>query len=175
MFRLGLVISFCALFAAVVTGCTKNAPNASGGAASTGVRIGLVLDKGGKDDKSFNAAAYKGATEASKDFGVELKTIESPDDSAYEPAMRTLAERGYNLVITVGFSQADALRKISPLFPKTHFAIVDAFVDVPNVASLLFSEHEGSFLVGYLAGLKTVTKTVGFIGGMDVDLIKRFE
>ncbi len=139
------------------------------------VKIGLVLDKGGKDDKSFNAAAFKGASQASKDLGIELKTIESPDDSAYEPAMRTLAERGYNLVITVGFSQADALKKISPQFPKTHFAIVDSFVDVPNVASLLFSEHEGSFLVGYIAGLKSKSGVIGFVGGMEVDLIKRFE
>jgi basic membrane protein A len=89
--------------------------------------------------------------------------------------MRGLAERGYGLVVTVGFAQADALKKISPQFPKTHFAIVDSVVDVPNVASLVFSEHEGSFLVGYIAALKTKTDTVGFIGGMDVDLIKRFE
>jgi basic membrane protein A len=156
----------------LLTCCTKKAAvqNAPGK-----VKVGLVLDKGGKDDKSFNAAAFKGAEEAKKDFGIELKTIESPDDTAYEPAMRQLAERGYDLVITVGFSQADALKKISPLFPKTHFAIVDAFVDVPNVVSLIFSEHEGSFLIGYLAGLKTKSNIVGFIGGMDVDLIKRFE
>jgi basic membrane protein A len=75
----------------------------------------------------------------------------------------------------VGFSQADALKKISKIYPQTHFAIVDSFVDVPNVASLVFAEHEGSFLVGYIAGLKTKTNVVGFIGGMDVDLIKRFE
>jgi basic membrane protein A and related proteins len=160
--------------AIAMVSCTKKDTD-KGGSDGTRVKVGLVLDKGGKDDKSFNAAAFKGASQASKEFGVDLKTIESPDDTAYEPAMRQLAERGYNLVITVGFSQADALKKISPLFPKTHFAIIDAFVDVPNVASLIFSEHEGSFLVGYLAGLKTQTKIVGFIGGMDVDLIKRFE
>lgn len=124
------------------------------------IRIGLVLDKGGKDDKSFNAAAFKGAAEAVKDLGVELKTIESPDDNAYEPAIRQLSERGYNLVIVVGFSQADPLRKIAPLFPKTHYGIIDADLDIPNVASLIFSEHEGSFLVGYIAGLKSKTKTV---------------
>ncbi len=156
----------------VASGCTKGGSPAK---SSRRVRVGLVLDKGGKDDKSFNAAAYKGASEASKDFGIDLKTIESPDDNAYEPAMRQLSERGYNLVIVVGFSQADPIKKIAPLFPKTHFAIIDADVDILNVASLIFSEHEGSFLVGYIAGLKTETKTVGFIGGMDVDLIKRFE
>jgi basic membrane protein A and related proteins len=165
-----------ALLLPVFGACTKKSPEQNSAAGSRGsVKIGLVLDKGGKDDKSFNAAAFKGASDAARDFGIELKTIESPDDSAYEPAIRTLAERGFGLIITVGFAQADALKKISPLFPKTHFAIVDSFVDVPNVASLLFSEHEGSFLVGYIAGLKTKTNTVGFVGGMDVDLIKRFE
>lgn len=165
------------MFALVLlnAGCTKKSSENKGPETKGAVKIGLVLDKGGKDDKSFNAAAFKGASEAVKDFGIELKTIESPDDSAYEPAMRTLAERGFSLIITVGFAQADALKKISPLFPKTHFAIVDSFVDVPNVASLLFSEHEGSFLVGYIAGLKTKSNTLGFVGGMDVDLIKRFE
>jgi basic membrane protein A len=162
-----------------ITSCTKKAeekvatPPAAGHAGVT--RVGLVLDRGGKDDKSFNAAAFKGATEAAKEMGIELKTVESPDDSSYEPSIRTLAERGYNLVVTVGFSQADALKKMSPLFPNTHFAIVDSFVDKPNVASLLFTEHEGSFLVGYIAGLATKSHVLGFVGGMDVDLIKRFE
>jgi basic membrane protein A and related proteins len=174
MFRTITSGILAAALALTTVSCTKKADESDNSAQSK-VRVGLVLDKGGKDDKSFNAAAFKGATEASKDLGVELKTIESPDDSAYEPAMRTLAERGYNLVITVGFSQADALRKISPQYPKTHFAIVDSSVGVPNVASLLFAEHEGSFLVGYIAGLKTKSNVVGFVGGMDVDLIKRFE
>lgn len=168
---LWFLIMACTL--ALTSGCTKNFQNNKNQAGA--VKIGLVLDKGGKDDKSFNAAAYKGAAEAAKELGVVLKTIESPDDNAYEPAMRQLSERGYNLVIVVGFSQADPIKKIAPLFPKTHFAIIDADVDIPNVASLIFSEHEGSFLVGYIAGLKTQTKTVGFVGGMDVDLIKRFE
>ncbi|MCC6277159.1 MAG: BMP family ABC transporter substrate-binding protein [Oligoflexia bacterium] len=163
-----------AVFVGLFLGCTKkeSGPSVSSDAK---VKVGLVLDKGGKDDKSFNAAAFKGASDAAKDFDIELKVVESPDDASYEPAIRGLAERGFQLVITVGFAQSDALKKISPQFPKTHFAIVDAMVDVPNVASLLFSEHEGSYLVGYIAGSKTETGTVGFIGGMDVDLIKRFE
>ncbi|MDZ4676225.1 MAG: BMP family ABC transporter substrate-binding protein [Oligoflexia bacterium] len=169
IFKCVLSIILCV---AVTPACTKKKEES---VSKSGIKIGLVLDKGGKDDKSFNAAAYKGATQAVKDFGIEVKTIESPDDTAYEPAIRTLAERGYNLIITVGFSQADALKKISPLFPKTHFAIVDSVVDVPNVASLVFAEHEGSFLVGYIAGLHTKSNVVGFVGGMDVDLIKRFE
>ena len=165
-------------FVSLLSSCTKKFDEVAPpprAALSGKIRIGIVLDKGGKDDKSFNAAAFKGATEAVKELDIELKTVESPDDSSYEPSIRTLAERGYNLVITVGFSQADALKKMSPLFPNTHFAIVDSFVDKPNVASLLFAEHEGSFLVGYIAGLSTKSHILGFIGGMDVDLIKRFE
>ena len=140
-----------------------------------GIKVGLVLDKGGKDDKSFNTAAFNGSKLAEADLGVELKAVESPDDAAYEPALRTFAERGYPLVIAVGFSQIDAVKKIAPEFPKTHFAIVDGTVEGANIASLLFAEHEGSYLVGYLAGLMTKTNKVGFIGGMDIALIRRFE
>ncbi len=144
-------------------------------AQAENLKVGLCLDKGGKDDKSFNAAAFKGANEAVKDLGIDLKTIESPDDNAYEPALKTLAERGYKLIIAIGFSQADAVKKMAARFPGTHFAIVDGVVEGQNVAQVTFAEHEGSFLVGYLAALKSKTNTVGFIGGMEVDLIKRFE
>ncbi len=147
----------------------------SGAIFADGLKVGLVLDKGGKDDKSFNAAAFKGAGDAVKDLGITLKTIESPDDNAYEPALRTLAERGYGLVIAIGFSQADAIKKVAAQFPKTHFAIVDAPVEAANLQSLMFNEHEGSFLVGYIAALTSKSGVVGFVGGMDVDLIKRFE
>ena len=174
VFRLFLVIIF---FAAM--GCHRNGVSnspESGTSAAGAFRVGLVLDKGGKDDKSFNSAAVAGAERAAKEIpGVEVKEVESPDDAAYEPAMRTFAERGYNLVIVIGFSQGDALKKVAPQFPKTHFAIVDSKIEAPNVAALMFNEHEGSFLVGMAAGLKTKTDVVGFIGGMDIDLIRRFE
>ena len=147
----------------------------AGKAPADPIKVGLVLDKGGKDDRSFNSAAYRGATDAAKEFGIKLKEVESPDDAAFEPALRTFADRGYQLVIAIGFAQVDVLKKIAPQFPKTHFAIVDGVVDAPNVASLMFAEHEGSFLVGYLAGLMTKTNKVGFIGGMDIAMIRRFE
>jgi basic membrane protein A and related proteins len=164
-------------------GCTRSAdksgssPDSSAKVSQAGanIKVGLVLDKGGRDDKSFNSAAYRGTTEAVKDFGIELKDVESPDDSAFEPALRRFAERGYRLVIAVGFIQAEAVKKVSAEFPNTHFAIVDGVVEQPNVASLMFAEHEGSFLVGYLAGLLSKTNKVGFIGGMDIALIRRFE
>ncbi|MEQ1878140.1 MAG: BMP family ABC transporter substrate-binding protein [Bdellovibrionia bacterium] len=156
--------------------CTKKGPEdgakAAGGTAA--LKVGLVLDKGGKDDKSFNSAAFQGATQAVKELGIELKDIECPDDAAFEPALTTLAERGFPLIIAIGFSQKDAVQKVSKKFPNTHFALVDAVVDQPNVRSLTFKEHEGSFLVGYLAGLETKTGTTGFVGGMDVAMIRRF-
>lgn len=158
-------------------GCTKKdgaTDSSSTSAKPAGITIGLVLDKGGKDDKSFNSAAVAGAERAAKEFGVTVKDVESPDDAAFEPAMRTFAERGVPLVIAIGFGQADPMKKVAPQFPKTHFAVVDGVVEAPNVSSLMFEEHEGSYLVGYLAGLATKTNKVGFVGGMEVALIRRF-
>jgi basic membrane protein A len=138
-------------------------------------RVGLVLDKGGKDDKSFNSAAYKGASDAKKDFGIYFKYIECTDDSAFEPNIRTFAEKKFDMIVSLGFAQMEAVSKIAKDYPKTKFAIIDAKVDLPNVASLLFSEHEGSFLVGAIAALKSKTGKIGFVGGMDIPLIRRFE
>ncbi|MDX9732356.1 MAG: BMP family ABC transporter substrate-binding protein, partial [Bdellovibrionales bacterium] len=176
------VVLFAALGLCGLAACTKSdqgSDQGSGreaGESSSGqkVTIGLVLDKGGKDDKSFNAAAVAGASRAKEEFGLVVRDVESPDDAAFEPALRTFAERGFPLVVAVGFAQADALKKVAPQFPQTHFAIVDAVVDAPNVASLMFNEHEGSFMVGYLAGLATKSGKVGFVGGMEVALIRRF-
>jgi basic membrane protein A len=160
----------------VTLGCTKKeSPTANPTTAEKKFRVGLVLDKGGKDDKSFNSAAFAGATKAVKELGIELKDVESPDDSAFEPALRSFAEKGMDLVIAIGFSQHDAMARVAPQFPNVKFAIVDAEVTGPNVANLLFAEHEGSYLVGYLAGLASKTGTLGFIGGMDIPLIHRFE
>lgn len=139
------------------------------------MKIGLVLDKGGKDDKSFNTAAVVGATLATKELGIEMKEVECPDDAAFEPALRTFAERGYSLIFAIGFAQVDAVKKVAPNYPNIRFAIVDGLVDLPNVASLMFDEHEGSYLVGYFAGLLTKTNKVGFVGGMDIALIRRFQ
>ena len=139
------------------------------------VQVGLVLDKGGKDDKSFNASAFKGATEAKKLPGVTVKVVESSDEVSLEPNLRTFAQKGYDLVIGIGFVQQAPLKKVAASFPKTHFLLVDAVVDLPNVRSVVFDEHEGSFLVGAIAALSSKTGKVGFVGGMDIPLIRRFE
>ena len=177
MLRSALLFSVMGL--ALLVSCTKNSNSSKSVEGSAGkggeFRVGLVLDKGGKDDKSFNQAAFTGATQAVRELGVELKEVESPDDAAFEPALRTFAERGYGVVLAIGFSQMDAVAKVAAQFPKTHFALIDAKVDLPNVASHMFAEHEGSYLAGYLAALASKSGKIGFIGGMDIPLIRRFQ
>jgi basic membrane protein A len=138
------------------------------------IRIGLVLDRGGKDDKSFNSSAYAGAMEAKTNLGVFVKYVEATDDNAFEPLIRAFAQKEFDLIIGIGFAQKDAIAKAARQFPKRHFAIVDAQVDAPNVQSLLFEEHEGAYLIGAIAALTSKTGKIGFVGGMDIPLIRRF-
>lgn len=137
-------------------------------------RVGLVLDRGGKDDKSFNASAYQGANEAKNKLGIYLKYVEASDDNAFEPLLRAFAQKDFDLIIGVGFAQKEAIGKIAAQFPLKHFAIIDAQVNASNVWSLLFEEHEGAYLVGAIAAMTSKTGKVGFVGGMDVPLIRRF-
>jgi len=138
-------------------------------------KVGLVLDKGGKDDKSFNQAAYRGAMEAKEKNHVFVKYVEASDDNSFEPMLRSFAQKDFDLMVAIGVAQAEAVKKVAASFPQKHFAIIDAQVDAPNVRSLLFQEHEGSYLVGAIAALTSKTGTIGFIGGMDIPLIRRFE
>ena len=137
-------------------------------------RVGLVLDRGGKDDKSFNSSAYAGGMEAQKKLGIILKFVEAADDNAFEPALRSFAQKDYDLIIGIGFAQKEAVKKVAAQFPKKHFAIVDSQVEAPNVRSLLFEEHEGAYLIGAIAALTSKTGKIGFVGGMDIPLIRRF-
>lgn len=137
--------------------------------------MALILDKGGRDDKSFNAAAYAGAVKAQKELGIQLKYVEATDDNAIETTMRSFAAKNFDLIIGIGFSMAEATKKVAGQYPNLHFALVDGEVPAKNVRSLLFEEHQGSYLVGAIAGLMTKTNKVGFLGGMDVPLIRRFQ
>jgi basic membrane protein A len=153
------------------------------------VRVGIVYDIGGKDDRSFNAAAFNGVkcaetgkhpdgTPCDKDhpsLGIFLRDVEPGNPVSIEPAMRAFAERGYDLIIGVGFAQAPIMDAVAKDYPNLHFAIVDGASDLPNVASLVFKEHEGSYLVGVIAARESKTGVLGFIGGMDIPLIHRFE
>ena len=141
-----------------------------------GVEVGLVFDIGGKDDKSFNEAAYNGLVAAEENMGVTGTELEPNDDgSNREALLRQLADDGAGLVIGVGFNFAEVMPVVAQDYPDTSFAIIDSVVEEPNVASLVFAEEQGSFLVGAAAALKSQTGHIGFIGGQEIDLIKKFE
>ena len=152
-----------------------------GAAASLALTAGIaaadpaiIYDLGGKFDKSFNEAAFNGAEKWAKETGGTYKELEMQSEAQREQALRRLAESGANPIVMTGFAFGDTLNKVAPDFPDTKFAIVDMVVDQPNVKSVVFTEDQGSYLVGMMAGLATKTGTVGFIGGMDIPLIRRF-
>ncbi|RDC71515.1 BMP family ABC transporter substrate-binding protein [Rhodovulum sp. 12E13] len=155
-----------------------------GAAAATALSAGaaladpaLIYDLGGKFDKSFNEAAYNGAVRWAEETGGEFRDIELQSEAQREQALRRFAEAGFNPVVTTGFSMATPIAEVAPDYPDTKFVTIDGFVDPeehPNVLSVLFSEHEGSYLVGMLAAMATESDTVGFVGGMDIPLIRKF-
>lgn len=134
----------------------------------------IIFDLGGKFDKSFNEAAYNGMEKWKKDTGKKYLEFEVTNESQREQAVRRMAEKGASPIISVGFSQASAVEKVAKEFPKLQFAIVDMVVEAPNVQSVVFKEQEGSFLVGAMAAMASKTGKVGFVGGMDIPLIRRF-
>ncbi len=138
-------------------------------------KVGLVLDRGGKDDKSFNTSAYEGGMRAKKELGIFLKYVEAADDNSFEPMLRAFAQRDFDLIIGVGFAQKEAIKKVAGQFQNKHFVIVDAEVTAPNVRSLMFEEHEGAYVIGAIAAMTSKTGKVGFVGGMDIPLIRRFQ
>lgn len=135
----------------------------------------VIYDMGGKFDKSFNQAGFAGAERWKKETGKSYLEFEISNPTQREQAQRRMAERGANPIIGIGFSQGSSMEKVAKDFPKVQFAIIDAVVKLPNVQSILFKEHEGSFLVGMMAALASKTGKVGFIGGMDIPLIRRFQ
>jgi basic membrane protein A len=138
------------------------------------LHVGIVFDTGGKDDRSFNAAANAGVLRAKKDFPIVLRDVEPGDSISVEPAMRAFAEQGYDLIIGVGFEQMPVVERVAKDYPKQNFVIIDGVSELPNVASLVFKEHQGAYLVGMIAAKESKSGTVGFIGGMDIPLIHRF-
>ncbi|MEO6989391.1 MAG: BMP family ABC transporter substrate-binding protein [Aquihabitans sp.] len=149
---------------------------ADGDADGAGEKIGMVFDVGGKGDKSFNDSAFEGLTAASEHMGVEVKELEpSEDGSNREDLLRELAEDDYGLIVGVGFAFAEVMPGVATDFPDTQFAIVDSVVEESNVTSIVFAEEEGSFLVGAAAAQSSKSGTIGFVGGVDTELIKKFE
>jgi len=171
MRRLSLIVMLIAALA--LSACTSviGKRDESGGK----LRVGIVFDIGGKDDKSFNAAAWEGVKRAKQELGIFLRDVEPGDPTSIEPSMRAFAERGYDLIVGVGFAQAPIMNDVARDYPNLKFAIIDGVIDLPNVASLIFKEHEGSFLVGMIAARTSKTGKIGFVGGMDIPLIHKFE
>ncbi|SET93061.1 BMP family protein [Paenibacillus sp. NFR01] len=194
VFKLSLVMLLA--FTVILAGCGNNNNNANSGNAGTGdnaatnagtatnapteapktdVKVGLVTDVGGVNDKSFNQSAWEALEALNKETGVEIKYLQSKSNADYEPNLNQFVQGGYNLTWGIGFDLGDAVKKVADENPNANLAIIDSVVDAPNVESVTFSENEGSFLVGVVAGLTTKTNKVGFIGGMESPVIKRFE
>ena len=143
-------------------------------ATAADIEPAVVFDMGGKFDKSFNQGVYDGVERFASETGLKYREFEVTNEAQREQALRRMAQRGANPVLGIGFAQAPALEKVAKEFPDTNFAIIDMVVDLPNVRSIVFKEHEGSFLVGALAAMASESGKVGFVGGMDIPLIRRF-
>ena len=177
------ILSILLLLAGFGSGCNRTSYSVDD---PSKIHVAIVFDIGGKDDRSFNAAAFAGVkcaetgnwpdgTNCGKPpLNIVLRDIEPGNPTSIEPAMRAFAERGYDLIIGVGFAQAPIMERVAKEYPNIRFAIVDGVSELPNVASLIFKEHEGSYLVGMLAARTSKTGTIGFLGGMDIGLIHRF-
>jgi basic membrane protein A and related proteins len=134
----------------------------------------IVFDIGGKFDKSFNESMFNGSEKFKADTGVQYGEFEIANEAQREQAIRDFADKGYSPIIAAGFAQAAAVEKVAKEYPETKFAIVDMVVDLPNVESIVFNEHEGSYLVGVMAAMASKSGTVSFVGGMDIPLIRKF-
>jgi basic membrane protein A len=177
-------LGWTALLVAAAIGATllparHPAPLPAATGSMSAVRVGLVFDVGGRGDKSFNDAAYVGVLRAQKELGVAVELLEPASSEDREAAMRLFAARGFDLVIAVGFIFSSDVDRVAADFPRARFACIDyappASGAPPNVAGLVFHEEEGSYLVGGVAGLMTKTGHVGFVGGMQTPLIRKFE
>lgn len=189
MRRMIRFVAVAAVAGAVLAGCggsgddskttTSETSSASAGAKSD-VKVGLAYDIGGRGDQSFNDSAAAGLDKAKSDLGIEapkeLEASQGETDAQKEERLRLLAQGDYNPVIAVGFAYATALKKVAAEFPDTQFAIVDdASITADNVTPLVFAEEQGSYLVGVIAAQASKTGNVGFIGGVNVPLIQKFE
>jgi len=139
------------------------------------IKPAVIYDMGGKFDKSFNEGVYNGVKKFTDETGIEVMEFEVTNETQREQAMRRMAERGATIILGVGFAQADAIAKVAAEYPDKQFSIIDvSWLDAPNLRQYSFKEHEGSYLVGVAAALASKTGKVGFVGGMDIPLIRKF-
>lgn len=143
-------------------------------AAAQEIRPAIVFDMGGKFDRSFNEAVYRGGQEFTRATGIQIQEFEVTAEPQREQALRNFARRGLDPIISVGFAQRSALQAVAAEFPRTRFVIIDSVVDLPNVQSVLFREEQGSYLAGMAAALASRSGRIGFVGGMDIPLIRKF-
>ncbi|MFE6078065.1 BMP family protein [Paenibacillus sp. NPDC057886] len=143
--------------------------------AKSDLKIGMVTDVGGVNDKSFNQSAWEALQATETETGVAVKYLQSKSDEEYIPNLNEFVKNGYDLTWGIGFQLADAIKTVAEQNPDSKLAIIDSVVDAPNVKSVTFAEDEGSFLVGVVAGLTTKSNKIGFVGGMESPLIKKFE
>ncbi|PVB60237.1 BMP family ABC transporter substrate-binding protein [Labrenzia sp. 011] len=153
---------FCAVIAAAIT------------VASAVAEPAIIYSVGGKFDGSFNESAYSGVKRFQDETGSVVREFELERDAQSLQALRNFASRGFEPVVAIGFNQANALAQMAPDFPETDFAIVDMFVDRPNVRSYVFKEQEGAYIGGLLAAMASKSGTIGFVGGMDIPIVRRF-
>lgn len=177
--RLAALALAGALAAAGCGGGGATTAGGGGGEQEKSLKVGLAYDIGGRGDKSFNDAAYRGLQRVKKELNLEVKDLAAKEGEAEADKaarLKLMADAGYNPVVAVGFVYANAVKEVSQQYPNVKFAIVDdATVEQPNVANLVFSEEQASYLVGAAAALKSQSDNVGFIGGVDTPLIKKFE
>lgn len=179
MRRVSKITAACAITAALALTATACGESSDEGTTTDKgqMKIGMAFDVGGRGDNSFNDSAARGLDKAKAEFNAETKELtakngETPADR--EQRLESLAEGGYNPVIAIGFAYKDAVDKIAPKYPKVNFGLVDSVSDAKNVASIVFTEEQGSYLAGVAAALKSKDGQVGFIGGVDLPLIKKF-
>ena len=185
-FRVSVALAVGVLAVAIAAGCggsssssSSSSAGSSGGSSTqnnSNIKIGLVTDIGGLNDRSFNHLAYLGLQRAASQLGVTTRVLQSAQNSDYIPNLQSLASQHYNLVIAVGFLMGDAVQKVAKAYPTTHFAIIDFAYDPPikNVQGLIFKEQDAGYLAGYLAGLVTKTGTVSTVGGQKIPPVDHY-
>ena len=169
--RRAFVLGGTALVGVAATGCSHPKGITQGG----NVRLAMVTDTGGLGDQSFNDGAYRGLLNAKRELHAEIAVLQSRSAADYQPNLTVLANQEYDEIFAVGFLMAQDLDEVASRFPARNFAIIDAVVAEPNVASITFREQEGSFLAGVAAAFASKTKTIAFIGGIDIPLLRKFE
>ncbi|MBU3196489.1 BMP family lipoprotein [Clostridium algidicarnis] len=176
--KLVAALASVAVVATLFAGCaskTTEGDKAPAAGDTKKIKVGLVTDQGGVNDGSFNESAVRGIEQAAKDLGIQkLNPIESKQQDAYEPNLKTMSNQA-DLIVGCGFMMEDAMKNVSAQVADKKFLLVDAVVENPNVSSITFKEHEGSFLAGVIAGKMTKTNKIGFVGGKEGDVIGRFE